>query len=260
MKKKTQHILITGATGGLGGALAKMYAAPGVQLSLFGRNQDLMEQLITECHNKGAQVNVYYHEMTDYLHLQETVKQIDEHQPVDLIIANAGIAVYLDDHCNAEKWEDINHLLDVNLKGAISTILPLIDRMRQRFQGHIVLMSSLAAYRGMAVSPAYCASKAALKAYGEALHELLHHQGVKVSVICPGFIQSEMSNKFPASKPFMMTADKAAKIIHKQLQKGKSHIAFPFLLYLGMKILTVIPALFVDFFLYRLGFSVKKNM
>ncbi len=127
--------------------------------------------------------------------------------------------------------------------------------MRQRGNGQIALVSSLAAYRGMPVTPAYCASKAAVKSYGEALRGWLSPEGIQVNVICPGFVNSDMSDTFSAPKPFMVTATKAANIIKNDLKKNKAIIAFPFPLNLGMWLLALLPFSIASFFLGLSGYN-----
>ena len=193
MSHDLNHVLITGASGGVGQALAVVYAKHEVTLSLFGRREDELNRVATQCRQLGADVRIYAIDLRDTSELMELIQTIDDNNPIDLIIANAGIAVYLDDVLTLESWDDTQQTIDVNLTSAIATVTPLIHRMRQRKQGHIALMSSLGAYRGLAISPIYCASKAGLKAYGEALRTLLKKDNINVSVICPGFIDSDMS-------------------------------------------------------------------
>jgi len=130
--------------------------------------------------------------------------------------------------------------------------------MRQRKTGQIALVSSLAAYRGLPITPSYCASKAGVKVYGEALRGWLAPEGIKVSVICPGFVKSAMSDQFEGDKPFLMTADKAAIIIKKGLVSNKSRISFPFPLNLGTWFLTLLPASFADSILGWISYGAKR--
>lgn len=259
MVNSLSHVVITGASGGIGAALAIAYAAPSVRLSLLGRKREALEKLATQCKQKGAEAFIYCVDIQETEQLQQTITEIDAQQPVDLMIANAGVANYLDASCDEEKWQDIKTLLDVNLNGAIATITPLVTLMRKRKRGQIALISSLAAYRGMAISPSYCASKAGLKAYGESLRALLSKEGVKVNIVCPGFVESKMSNVFPGDKIFLMSADKAAGIIKTGLLRNKACIAFPRLLHIGLKILTILPAFLSNFILQLMSYGVVRK-
>ena len=253
------HIVITGASGAIGAALAKAYSKQGVHLSLFGRKVFDLEKIANECRGLLATVSIYTVDVTQTEALQKILNDIDAAQPVDLVIANAGIVNYLTANHNEESWAETKKLLDVNVIGAFATVSPLITKMRLRKQGQIALISSMAAFYGLPVTPAYSASKAALKAYGEALRGLLCNDGVKVSVIFPGFVKSNMSDQFLCEKPFLMSTDKAAKIIKSGLEKNKARIAFPFLLHLGTRLLTVLPCFISDFILLKLGYGVIAN-
>ncbi|OGV26275.1 MAG: short-chain dehydrogenase [Legionellales bacterium RIFCSPHIGHO2_12_FULL_37_14] len=253
--KQKQHILITGATGGIGSALAKIYASPEVRLSIFGRDVDKLEKIAKQCQDLGAEVATYTCDLRAFAELRLTINKIDTECPVDLVIANAGVAVYLDSQVDRESWEQIEETIDINLTSAIATVTPLIASMQQRQKGQIALVSSMAAYRGIAVSPSYCASKAGLKAYAESLRLLLKKANIKVSVICPGFVESAMSARFPGPKPFLLSAPRAAVIIKKGLQKNQGNITFPRLLGFGTRALTVLPDSIVGFILKKLSYT-----
>lgn len=251
-----KHVVITGVTGGLGSALAKTYAEEGVHLSLLGRKMDELNSIAMTCQRLGATASCYDADVTETENLIALLNTIDDEKSVDLVIANAGIVNFLSQNNPEETWTQINHLLNVNLSGAIATVSPFVDRMKKRKAGQIALISSISAYHGMEVMPSYCASKAGLKAYGEALRALLYKDGVKVSVVLPGFIKSNMSNQFLCSKPFLLTADKAASMIKSGLEKNKPRITFPFFMSMGMKLLTLLPCDFSSFILRVLGYKV----
>lgn len=252
--QKKLCVLITGASSGIGAALALAYASPDCVLGLIGRNTERLNAVAKQCQKKGANVNIGQLDLTDPAALKSWVQSFDNQFPVTLLIANAGITNQIA-HEKREKLDDIKRLLDTNLYAVINTIDAVLPTMQQRGSGQVVLVSSLAAYRGMPVTPAYCASKAAVKSYGEALRGWLAPEGIKVNVICPGFVASNMSNNFDAPKPFMLTAEKAAEIIKHGLKKNRAIISFPFPLTLGMWLLAVMPFPFASFFLGILGYN-----
>lgn len=254
-----KHILITGANRGIGAALASVYAEKNIRLSLLGRKQEALEKIALQCKQQGAEVFTYCVDVRNTEQLQQTIHDIDLQQSIELVIANAGVANYLTASCDEENWQTIQTVLETNLMGAIATISPLVTRMRQRKKGQIALMSSLAAYHGMPISPAYCASKAGLKAYGEALQGLLHKDNIAVNIICPGFIESDMSDTFPGTKSFVLSAHQAAMRIKKGLRRNKACIVFPYLLYLGMKALTLLPNRLSNFILQILGYGLARK-
>jgi short-subunit dehydrogenase len=236
-----KSILITGASAGLGAALAEAYAAPGRVLALVARNPDRLSAVATRCRARGAEVFTRCLDVTDTDALAAWIGNFDQKQPLDLVIANAGVASTIPPGMQGESWEDIRRVFDTNLYGTLATIHPAMMAMRARGRGQIALMSSLGAFVGMPISPAYNASKAAVKIYGEGLRGWLASQGVGVSVICPGFVQSEMSEAYPGPTPFLISAQRAAAIIQRGLARNRARIAFPFPLTLVMSILALLP-------------------
>lgn len=236
-----RNVLITGASSGIGAALAHTYAGGGMTLALSGRDEARLEATARDCRNRGAHVITAVIDVTEQQHLFQWVREIDRLHPLDLIIANAGIASTLADKNDEEHWDTIRQVFDVNLHGTLATIHPAIEAMRKRRRGQIALMSSLSGYCGMPISPAYSASKAAVKVYGEALRGWLAPQGVGVTVICPGFVKSPMSDRYPRPTPFRLSAEEAAARIKKGLSANRARIAFPFPLTLGTWFLALLP-------------------
>jgi short-subunit dehydrogenase len=254
------NIVITGASAGIGFALAKLYAKPNATLGLVGRNLTKLAHIEAICRQQGADVVTAAIDVTDSEALKNWLLEFNQQFPVDLLIANAGVTSTMRRNGEAESWQAVCNVLDVNIYGVFNSIYPLLEPMRQRQHGQIAIISSLAAFRGMPISPTYCASKAAVKSYGEALRGWLKHDGVNVSVICPGFVKSDLSDQFPEPKMLMISADKAAQIIQQGLSKNKALISFPFPLDLGMKFLALMPACFANwiFDLLKYGGNRKK--
>lgn len=252
-------ILITGATGGIGGALAYEYAGPNKTLILTGRDLKRLEEVVKKCQEKGAKVYAKAFDITDNNILSEWLFTMLRENSIDLVIANAGTSAGISENGQWESLDAINNLLQVNLSSVINTIYPVIEKMRQQKKGHVAIMSSLAAFRGLPQSPSYCASKAAVKIYGDSLRSLLTKENINISVICPGFVKTSMSDKLAGPKPFLMSPAKAAKIIKKQLDKRKNQIAFPTQLMLAIRLLNLLPQKLVDGFLVRVKAYVNEN-
>ncbi len=198
-------------------------------------------------------------DVRDATAIQAWVNDFDAKHPIDLLIANAGVASTLAHPNDWEGRERTADIVDTNFTGALNAALPVIERMRTRHQGHIVLISSIAALRGMAISPAYCASKAALQAWGDSVRPVLARDNIRVSIVLPGFVKTAMSDVFPGDKPFMWSAEKAANHIQNKLQKGRVEIAFPGLLAFGMRLLPLLPAVFADTILGRLSYLPREE-
>jgi short-subunit dehydrogenase len=133
-----------------------------------------------------------------------------------------------------------------NFDGAMNTVMPLISRMKERKRGQIALMASLAGFRGFPAAPAYCASKAALRVWGEGLRGEMMPHGVEVNVICPGYVDTPMTkvNKFPM--PFLMSAKRAARIMVRGLKNNRARIAYPFPTAFAAWLLAVLPPGWTD--------------
>jgi short-subunit dehydrogenase len=246
--KYPDHIVITGGSSGIGAALALQYAGPGVYLSLAGRNEQRLQEVAAACHAKGAHVDIKIIDVTNAAAMREWLEACDTKTPITLLIANAGISAGTQGALTAEDPAQVRLVFDVNLIGVLNTVDPVLPLMQARGRGAIALMSSLAGFRGWPGAPAYCASKAGVKVYGEALRGALAATGVRVHVICPGFVESRMTavNDFPM--PFLMTAERAAKIIAKGIYKNQGRIAFPFWPHAMAWFISILP----DAFTHRL--------
>lgn len=248
-------ILITGATGGIGGALAPAYAAPGVTLILQGRRLDRLEELASECRALGARVLLEALDVRELDELRAMVRRVSEAEQPDLVLVGAGLNTAVGSHGEAERWDDSRALLEVNVMAALATVEAALPAMRARGNGQIALFSSLAGWRGLPVTPTYSASKAAIRVYGEAIRDWLAPEGVKINVIVPGYVESKMCFEMPGPKPFLWTAEKAARRIKRGLAANQARISFPFPLNLGTWLLGVIPQRLSSFILRGLNYS-----
>ncbi|MBU9629627.1 SDR family NAD(P)-dependent oxidoreductase [Burkholderia multivorans] len=258
-KSPVRHVVVTGASAGIGRALALTYAQAGAVLGIVGRNEAELESTAALCRARGAKVIVGIVDVREPDPMRVWLHRFDDQYPIDLLIANAGVASTLS---TVSDWEDLDRIttvVDTNFYGAMHTVLPVVERMRTRKHGRIAAVSSLAALRGMAISPAYCASKSALKAYADSVRPLLKRDGIGVSVILPGFVKTSMSDVFPGDKPFMWTADQAAAYIRSKLDGGRPEIAFPSVLAFGMRVLTVLPVRLADAILGKLSYLPGKE-
>ena len=246
-----KSILITGASSGIGEALARAYAAPGVLLALTGRDEARLVRVAEACAKAGARVEPALIDVADAPTMAEWIDRVHRQRPIDLAIANAGIAGGTSGGTESEA--QTRRVAATNVDGVINTVLPLIPRMIQRRRGQIALMSSLASFRGLPPAPTYCASKAFVRVWGEALRPELAPRGITVSVICPGFVVSRLTATNRFRMPFLMPADQAARIIVAGLERGQARIAFPLRLYAGVQLLAALSPRLTDSFLRRLA-------
>lgn len=253
-------ILITGASSGIGAQLALAYAEPGVTLMLTGQNTARLGDIQRQCHERGAEILAKPLDIRDGDAVAAWISEMDAAHPIDLVIANAGVSSAIGPGGEAETWDGIKDCMDVNLMGVLHAITPLVEPMRRRGRGQIALMSSLGGYRGMPQSPAYSASKAAVKTYGEALRGWLKPDGVSVTVICPGYVKSPMSDRLEGPKPFLVAPERAAAIIRNGIANKKAVLSFPFPLNLGTWLLSILPSWLADFILIKgFNFSVRPR-
>lgn len=251
MEDITKSIIITGASAGIGRALAEEFAAQGVVIGLIGRNASRLQVVAEICSARGAVVEIAQLDVTDGEKLSVWVEKFDSRYPIDLMIANAGVTAASGGSELLEDRAAAQALIDINLTGVVNAVYAAIPRMQQRGRGQIALVSSLAAWRGMAQTPLYSGTKAAVKAYGEALRDLMAPAGIRVSVILPGFVETDMSDRFPGLRPRMISAREAAKKIRRGLDRNPAYIAFPWSFAQGMKLLSVLP-FGIGSFLFRL--------
>ncbi len=236
---RPRSILITGASSGIGEALALYYAAPHVTLFLSGRDPGRLQHVAQSCRQRGATVDARIIDVRDQDDMAAWIGDADRTAPLDLIVANAGISGGTGDA--GENAAQIRAIFDVNLTGVLNTVLPGLALMTGRGRGQIALMASLAAFSGWPGAPAYGASKGAVRLYGEALRGAVAATGVHINVICPGFVESRMTAVNTYAMPFFMTADRAARIIAAGLRKNRGRIAFPWQSYALALLVSLLP-------------------
>ena len=223
--KRFQSILITGASSGIGAALAESFAAKGVRLVLGGRSTERLAAIAQTCRQRGADVEATALDVVDRIAAAEWITAADRRQPLDLVIANAGVSGGT--LKGAENEDQARRIFAINIDGVLNTVYPILPAMLERRHGQIGIMASLAAYRGFPGAPAYGASKAAVRVWGEALRGDLAPRGIGVSVIMPGFIKTAMTDANNFRMPFLMPAERAAAIVRRGLETNRGRIAFP---------------------------------
>lgn len=251
-----RRILLTGASSGIGRALALAYAGPGIHLLLIARNAARLAEVAGLCQAAGARIETASLDVRDEKAMQAKILAWDAAAPIDLAIACAGIVSGTGEGRAVETQAAVRTVLATDLIGALNTIDPLLAPMLARRAGHVAVVGSLAALRGFPSSPAYSAAKAGVHAYAEGIRPRLKRHGVAVSVIAPGFVETPFNSAVRAPRPMQMSPEAAARIIRRGLDRRRRMIAFPFTLYVGLRFLTLLPASFGDWLLDRPGVEV----
>lgn len=220
-------IIISGASSGIGKALAQHYADQGITLGLIARNPERLEQTKRHCEEKGAIVETLACDLQEYETLKNWVDAFDHKNSVDLVISNAGISGGTGETNTIERIEDIKRIYDTNVFAAIYLGQLLFETFQERQKGQIVFTGSIAGFQGWAGAPAYTSSKSAIHTYAESLRMLGKRNNIKVNIIAPGFVKSAMTDQNEFPMPFMISAEKAATIIKKGIEKNKPYIIFP---------------------------------
>ncbi len=239
-----RSIVITGASGGLGNSLVEVYSEPGTAMLLMGRNENRLEDIKKRAVHLGAQAQSARFPLADTTTLVQKISDFDRENPIDLLIANAGVKIG-----NVDGIEDaaqMSKILDTNLRAAINTVQAALPGMIERRRGHIALVSSLSAISPQPDLLSYSASKAGLRAYGSALRQSLRATGITVTIICPGFIDTKMTDIHIGPTPFLVSKERAARIIRKGLDRKAPYISFPFPLVLLAHLNNLLPARLSD--------------
>jgi short-subunit dehydrogenase len=234
-------IVITGASSGIGEALALRYAGAGVRLGLLGRNRERLEQVAAACRRFGADVRTGTIDIRARAEIGTWLTDFDDTAPVDLVIANAGVMAGRPPDAEIEPSDAGHAVIETNVLGVLNTIQPLLPKMIARGRGQIGIVGSLAGFVPLPDSPSYCASKSAVLAYGLCLRGLLRPHGIGVSVICPGYISTPMSRQESGWKPLEMSPERAATLVDRGLSRNQATIAFPFLMALLARLGGVLP-------------------
>jgi short-subunit dehydrogenase len=238
-----QNIVITGASSGIGAALAKFYARPGVTLGLIGRDPTRLGAIAAEVRAAGATVVEALIDLRERDALASFMAEFDRSHPIDLLIANAGVLDGRRADGVVEDAEVARRVIEINLLGAVDTLHAVLPAMRRRKRGHIALISSLAALSPLPDAPAYSASKAGLLSYGRAMRAAVAHENVRISVVCPGYVTSGMTETHIGNHPHKISAEAAARLIGAGIDRNKPVIGFPRQLY----VLSMISAFFPEF-------------
>jgi short-subunit dehydrogenase len=248
-------VFLTGASSGIGEALARHYSARGATLGLVARRGDLLQRLRASL---ATAVETYACDVRDIAALKAAASDFTaKHGVPDLVIGNAGVS-----HGTLTEFEEdaavFHEILEINVVGLVNTFHPFIEGMRARGHGTLAGIASVAGIRGLPGASAYSASKAAAINYLEALRLEMRRSGIKVATICPGFIATPMTEKNPYPMPFIIEADDAARRIARAIEAGKSYAIIPWQMAILGRVLRVLPNVLYDRAMRRMGRKPRK--
>ncbi|MCW5576733.1 MAG: SDR family oxidoreductase [Burkholderiales bacterium] len=249
-------VLVTGASDGLGAALAHCYAGRGIPVALLARRAAALERLALEypglCSTHAADVR-------DAAAMRDAAAAIAaRHGLPDIVIANAGVSVgtLTEEAGDESAFRDV---FDTNVLGLVHSFQPHVAAMRERGHGVLVGIASVAGYRGIPGAGAYSASKAAAINYLESLRVELRGSGVTVITICPGYIATAMTAVNPYRMPFMMTAETAAQKIAGIIDARKTHAVLPWQMAVIARLMHVLPQWAYDPLAARAGRKPRRG-
>jgi len=238
-------VMITGASSGIGHGLALELAKRGARLGLLARRKDALDEVIAEIEKDGGKALALSVDVQDADALRDAADRIaKEFGSLDVLIANAGVGGNTD--AAALSPDDFKKVIDVNLLGVVNSVAAVVPKMIAQQRGHLVAISSLAAYRGLPKSGAYCASKAAVSILFESFRLELKSKGIDVTIIHPGFIKTPLTAGRQAQMPFLMELDDAVKKIVGAIEKKKKSYAFPWQLATIVRLGLIMPTFMYD--------------
>jgi short-subunit dehydrogenase len=235
-------VLVTGASSGLGRALAEACAAPGVALHLSGRDPARLEAAAEVCRARGASVRADVLDVTDPAAMAAWVAGAGR---LDLVVCNAGVSGGTGD--GVEPAAQAARIFATNVTGVLNTALPAVEAMAAQapgadgVRGRVAVVASLAAFVAAPGAPAYCASKAAVQRWAEALDASERRRGVRLHAVCPGYVRTPMTARNTFPMPLLMSAEEAARRTLSGIAAGRLRVAYPLPLYLGARLAGALP-------------------
>lgn len=238
-------VMITGASSGIGRGLAVALARRGAKIGLLARRADTLDEVVKEIQELGGRAIALPADVQSGDSVRAAADKLRASLgPIDILIANAGIGPT----CDAAELrsEEVAEVMNVNVIGAAHSVSAVVPEMVAQGHGHLVAISSLAAYRGLPRSAAYCASKAAVSAFFESLRLDLGPRGIDVTIIHPGFIKTPLTAGREAQMPFLMEVDAAVEKMVRAIEKRRKRYSFPWQLATLVRAGMIMPIFMYD--------------
>ena len=219
-------VMITGASSGIGRGMAVEIGRHGAKLGLVARRVEVIDEVIREIEAAGGKAVALPADVQEAASISAAADKLRASLgPIDVLIANAGVGPTRD--AADFSAEEVSDVINVNVIGASNSVATVIPEMVARGSGQLVAISSLAAYRGLPRSAAYCASKAAVSAFFESLRLDLEPRGIDVTIIHPGFIKTRLTEGRASQMPYLMELDDAVGKIVRAIEKRRKRYSFP---------------------------------
>ena len=243
---KDKVVFLTGASSGIGEALAIEIAKQGAIVGLLARREEMLKELAEKCEVVGGKARVFACDVVDYQAVQKAADDLrKEFGNIDILIANAGIGGN-NEETRSLLPEAVKKVIDINLMGAVNSVYAVLPQMLERGSGQLVGISSLAGIRGLPKSAAYCASKAGMTALFESIRLDVQDRGVAVTIIQPGFINTPLTSGRKNKLPFLMELKDAMPLFLGAIEKRKKFAAFPWQLANFVKLGKIFPVWLYD--------------
>lgn len=239
---KNKVIFLTGASSGIGEALALEMAKRGAKVGLLARRAEMLRVIADKIESNGGTARIFAVDITDAEATSRAAQNLrDEFGKIDILIANAGIGGNNNETRNFHA-DAVTKVINTNLIGAVNAVAAVLPQMIERKSGQLVAVSSLAGFRGLPKSAAYCASKAAMTAYFESVRLDVRRRGVFVTIVQPGFIKTPLTAGRESSMPFLMELDDAIPHFLSAIEKRRKFAAFPWQLATIVRLARILPA------------------
>lgn len=243
---KNKVVLLTGASSGIGEALAYAIAERGAIIGLLARREELLKPIAEKIESNGGKARVFASDVVEKEKLFDAAESLKkEFGKIDIMIANAGIGGNNEKTRNLDP-EAVAKVINVNLLGAVNAVSAVLPQMLERKSGQLVAISSLAGFRGLPKSAAYSASKAGMTAFFESVRLDVQHKGVAVTIIQPGFIKTPLTSGRANKMPFIMELEDSIPHFLKAIEKEKKFSAFPWQLANFVRLGRIFPAWLYD--------------
>lgn len=243
---KDKIVFLTGASSGIGEALALAMAERGATIGLLARREELLKELAERCNPNGGRARYFAVDVTDAKAVADAAESLrNEFGKIDILIANAGIGGN-NSETRSLNPEAVAKVININLLGAVNAVSAVLPAMLENKSGQLVAISSLAGFRGLPKSAAYSASKAGMTAFFESVRLDVQSKGVSVTIIQPGFIKTPLTSGRTNKMPFLMELEDSIPLFLKAIERRAKFAAFPWQLASIVRLAKVFPAWLYD--------------